>query len=40
MGSYFFNMQILLTQLRERFSPFALFYVDFGPFFTGVFGVV
>lgn len=29
-----------LPQLRERFSPFALFYVDFGPLFTRVFGVI
>ena len=26
--------------IRERFSPLALFHVDFGPFFAGVFGVI
>ena len=29
-----------LRRLEEHFSPFALFYVDFGPLFTRVFGVV
>ena len=35
-----FKVQILLTQLRERFSPFALFYVDFGPLFCSVLRVI
>ena len=25
---------------KNKISPFALFYVDFGAFFAGVFGVV
>ena len=27
-------------EARERLSPFALFHVDFGTLFTGVFGVI
>ena len=30
----------LLLPQQKHFSPFALFYVDFGPFFAGVFGVI
>jgi len=37
LKSAFFNM---LRRLEEHFSPFALFYVDFGPLFARVFGVV
>ena len=32
--------EILLRRNKIKISPFALFYVDFGPLFAGVFGVV
>ena len=32
--------KLCLCRNKSKISPFALFYVDFGPFFTGVFGVV
>jgi len=35
-----FKVKILIHPNVKRFSPFALFYVDFGPLFTRVFGVI
>lgn len=36
----FCKLQTCFVRNKSKISPFALFYVDFGPFFAGVFGVV
>ena len=32
--------KLCLCRNKSKISPFALFHIDFGPFFAGVFGVI